>query len=148
MGNCICLDKKVDDCTLENTQEFSLRGRKMKAKVLEIYDGDTITIAFKFDSSFYKKRCRVYGIDCAELKTRDGEEKKVAIDTKLYVQSILLNKVVDIETDNKEDKYGRILAKIFMDDGKTSLADHLISKGMAYAYTGEKKKAFREWYKN
>jgi endonuclease YncB( thermonuclease family) len=147
MGNCCCIDNEKDlrNCTIENTPEFTLKGLNIKAKVVEVYDGDTITLAFKFDKSYYRKRCRLHGVDCAELMSRDMEEKKVAISTKLYVQNLVLDKLVEVRFDNKDDKYGRLLGSIFI--GKDSIADLLVAKGLAYKYDGGAKKSFREWYK-
>lgn len=139
-----CVSRGIEDCTLENSEEFSLKGKKLKAKVLEVYDGDTITIGFELGKIFYRKRCRIYGIDCAELRTKSEQERNVAINTKIYVEKLLLDKVVSVEVQPRDDKYGRVLAKILL--GDLSIGDHLIEKGLAYKYEGDRKKNFKEWY--
>lgn len=137
MGSCLTRNK-LEDCTMENTEEFSMKGRRIKAKVIEVYDGDTVTLAFKFDSSFYRKRCRVKGVDCPEIRSKSEDEKNRAIQAKLFVRDLVLNKVVFAVFDSKEDKYGRLLADILVNDMK--LSEIIIEKGHGYSYDGGKKK--------
>lgn len=140
MGSCLSRNK-LEDCTMENTQEFSMKGRKIKAKVIDVYDGDTVTIAFKFDSVFYRKSCRVKGVDCPEMRSKSEEERKRAIQAKLFVQNLVLNKVITALFDNREDKYGRLLADIIVNGKK--LSEIIIEKGHGYSYDGGNKEKIR-----
>jgi endonuclease YncB( thermonuclease family) len=63
----------------------------------------------------------MYGYDSPELKppltmiNRKSEIKK-AIEAKQYLSSLILNKIVTIYT-TKRDKYGRILATVYINKG-------------------------------
>jgi micrococcal nuclease len=154
MGNCIKIyntdegNGKVilENVTMENTLPFTLKGLKGRSKVLEVYDGDTITIAFSFYGSFFYKRCRITGVDCAEIKTRNEAEKKVGIEAKAFLSDLILNKIVWTEFSDKEDKYGRLLAYVYLNEGGERIDQIMIKNRFGYAYNGEKKKKFEEWY--
>ena len=38
----------------ENTPDFTFEGRYFEAKVLSVYDGDTVKVAFPFGGSMYR----------------------------------------------------------------------------------------------
>ena len=45
----ICINKQnLELATVENSINFSLQGIKCNAKVIDVHDGDTITLAFIF----------------------------------------------------------------------------------------------------
>ena len=148
MGSCIslCRDTELQKATLQTAQEFGVCGYKAEAKVVDVYDGDTLTLAFRFCGKIFKKRCRIEGVDCAELRSKDEEERRVGNVAKDYVSNLVLNKVVWVEFSESSDKYGRLLAQIFPKKGGASLAAILISAGLGYEYHGEHKRAFRDWY--
>ena len=77
--NCltICLCRK--SINWENTKPFIPNIKY--AKVIKVYDGDTITIAAKIhplDSNYYRFSVRLAHIDCPELKTKNKDEKNYA----------------------------------------------------------------------
>jgi micrococcal nuclease len=75
------------------------------AKVISVHDGDTITV--QTDSI---RKIRLIGIDAPELKQPYG------IESKDYLNKILLGKTIKIETDKKEyDLYGRLLGYVYLD---------------------------------
>lgn len=134
MGNC--LGGALENCNMENTENFSLRGKSMKVKVLDVYDGDTITLAFKFERSFYKKRCRVYGVNCPEIKTKNKEEKKKGEEAREYLKKIVLGKILKVDFEG-EDKYGRLLGIVYVQNERLDLK--LIREGYGVEYFGGKK---------
>lgn len=146
MGNCF-LFHKLRNTSLENTQNFYIRGT-IPVKILNIYDGDTVTIGFILNGTRYKGLCRIEGIDCAEIKSKNTEEKEFAIQTKEYLTQLILGKII-WATFTKNDKYGRFLAKFKLNkNDKISLDEKLISEGYGYCYNGQKKKIFGEWKRN
>jgi len=151
MGNllncytCSKEEKSLELASLENTPEFCLNGMKCNCKVLDIYDGDTITLAFIFHNNIYKKRCRIEGVDCAEIKSKNKEEKEIANKCKKFLTELVLNKLVFVEFSSKNDKYGRLLAKIYLLNGE-SLTDILINSNFGYAYNGKTKLDFEDWH--
>ena len=65
--NCIS-DYYLRKRTNDNTKLYSLEGRKFRAKVVDIYDGDTITVVFKLNGHYVKYKVRMYGYDSPEMK--------------------------------------------------------------------------------
>lgn len=101
--------------------------------VVKVYDGDTFTIAKKMGNVWYKFQVRVNGIDCPEIKSKDQNEKRIALQVKEYVASMILRKQVIVKNIQK-DKYGRLLSDVFIDD--INLAQHLLQKHYAVSYDG------------
>lgn len=114
-------------------------GKKCLCYVKSVYDGDTITIIFPFNGNFYKESCRIYGIDTPEIRTKDLSEKERGMNAKHHVESLILNKNVYVDFMGRE-KYGRILAKVYMcDEDCTELSELLIKGGYGCVYYGGKK---------
>lgn len=145
MGNCCAQVNMLESATLKNTVEFTLQGRSCEAKVIDVHDGDTITLAFVFGNQICRKSCRVEGVDCAEIRTKNNEEKTVGLEAQKYVSELILNKIIWVEFSNCKDKYGRLLAGIYPQRGGERLDKTLIAMNYGYEYHGEKKKKFNEW---
>lgn len=114
------------------------------AKVLSVYDGDTMTLQVDlgFNMSF-KTSCRLMGIDTAEMKSKEEGVKKLATASRDFVRSIALDKTILIKT-YKDDKYGRILVDAWMLNDKweaspKTISQMMIDLGFAKAYDGGKK---------
>jgi micrococcal nuclease len=103
----------------------------MLCKVVEVYDGDTVTLCFKFRGKYFKKRCRLYGINAPEIRSKNIQEKEKGRNSKNYVYSILQDKIVIFKCKGY-DKYGRLLGDIFL-DGK-NINDDILEKGFAVKY--------------
>ena len=115
--------------------------------VVKVYDGDTITIASKLPylhSPLYRFSVRINGIDCPEIRTSDPNEKKCAQMAKEFLQNLLINKSVILkEVDT--DKYGRLLADVYIDDKNVS--DLMIENNFAVKYDGGTKHVPDNWMK-
>ena len=111
--------------------------------VVKVYDGDTITILSKLpykDSALYKFSVRLNGIDCPEIKGETLKEKQCAQLAKDELSKLILNKHVLLK-DLKTEKYGRILAEVYLDD--LHLNQYMLDKNLAVKYDGgTKTKAF------
>lgn len=109
-----------------------------RAKILEIYDGDTMTlnIDLGFDISI-KKKIRLLGINTPEVRTSNKEEKKLGIEVRDFLREMLLGKEVIITT-QKPDKYGRSLSTMY----HNGTCINTLLKEMNYAkpYWGGKRK--------
>lgn len=159
MGNCItCINliKYRDSIDLtkfnaENTPWLSLKGEKLQCKVIDVYDGDTITVIIPWNKSVYKKKCRLVGIDSPEIRTKDLNEKTAAYISKEFLKGIIENKIVWIDCDDW-DKYGRLLIVIYINkvdigNYEKSVNKLMIEKNLAYSYDGGTKSAFKTWHK-
>jgi micrococcal nuclease len=88
----------------------------MVSEVVKIVDGDTIDV--KVDLGFHvnlEMRLRLYGIDTWEVR---GVEREMGLAAKAALESLVLNgKTVWIKTiKDRQGKYGRYLAVLFIDD--------------------------------
>lgn len=114
-------------------------------KVVKVYDGDTITIASKMpwdNSPYYRFSVRINGIDCPEIKGKTESEKQCAILAREYVDSLVMSKIVHLEN-VKTEKYGRILADVFIEG--VNIGQSLLEKKLAVVYDGGKKISPDDW---
>ncbi len=125
------------DCS--KIKKFSLKDFKTQAKVVSVYDGDTITLVFVFANEYYKWNCRLDGIDTPEIKSKNNEEKALAIKARDYLREQILGKIVDIECGDF-DKYGRLLIKLIYEN--QNMNELMISQGHAKAYFGGTKESW------
>lgn len=126
-----------DTVTNENTPDFTFEGRSFEAKVLSVYDGDTVKVAFPFGGSMYRWNCRLVGVDTPELRTTNQKEKEFGYKVRDHLREKILGKVVTIKCEDF-DKYGRLLVTILLEE--LSVNQWLIDNGYAFAYDGGTKK--------
>jgi micrococcal nuclease len=132
-----------DDIKWEDTIEFTfpIQG----GRVIKVYDADTITIATKLPydkSKLYRMSVRLNGIDTPEIKTKNKDEKQIAISARDFVANLVLNKYVRLEN-IKNEKYGRILADVYI--GETHLNNLLLIERFAVKYDGKTKQTPNCW---
>ena len=110
-----------------------------KAKCLRVVDGDTIDAQIDLGFDTHKViRIRLVGINAAESRTKDLEEKARGLAAKQFVKDILKKHQNEFILESQGvGKYGRCLGEIFLGDVK--LNDLLISDGHAVAYDGGKR---------
>jgi micrococcal nuclease len=121
------------------------------AEVKRIVDGDTfdIVIDLGFDT-FRKGRVRLYGVNTPESRTKNIEEKQKGLAAKEFTDQWITaaNHKIKVETIlDKNEKYGRILAKIWNGAG-SCLNDDIIASGLAREYYGVGDKTFTEFKKD
>ena len=130
----------------KNIDLFTLKD-KYYAKVIDCYDGDTITCILKLDTKFYKFKVRLDGYDAPEMKpsktisaeVRD-KIKIAACAVKKQLEELVLNKVIVLHC-NGFDKYGRILGVLKLTDNDTqTINDIMIKNSNNYEYHGGTKK--------
>jgi len=155
MGICISRNHYPSNNEVEF---FNFDGLKCKCKVIDVYDGDTITVIIKlFDkvknkkykfNKYYKMKIRIYGIDTPEIKAPKSQlnrelEKQASIYIREYVKTLILNKEVNIEC-LKFGKFGRTLGHVSFKRNRQNidLAKHLVELGFAKEYFGKTKVEF------
>lgn len=116
-----------------------------RAKVVSVYDGDTITIILFNKCGFEKHKVRMYGYNSPELKPRLNikNRKKIidkAYEAKKFLENLLLNNIVDFESFGY-DKYGRLLGNIYLTHfcNKINVNKMMIEMGHGVEYYGGKK---------
>jgi len=97
-------------------------------RVKRVIDGDTIEL-------IGGERIRYIGIDTPEIKHRDAEVRKMAKIAKKINRRLVGRKQVILEYDVEEkDRYGRLLAYVFLEDG-TFVNAKLVRRGYALILT-------------
>lgn len=99
-----------------------VHAKTIEGLVIGVSDGDTITVLDQQKNSY---KIRLQGIDAPEKKQAFGEKSKQSL------QDLVHSKQVRIEYD-KEDKYGRIVGKVTVDDVDVCLQQLVL--GMAWHY--------------
>jgi len=125
------------------------------AQVLKVIDGDTIDLMIDLGFDIHHKiRVRLYGVNTPESRTKDAAEKEMGLKAKSFTKDWLdRHRWVFVNTiPDKNDKYGRILARIYssdqINDAKTAcLNTDIIQAGFAREYYGVGDKTWAE-YKN
>jgi micrococcal nuclease len=96
--------------------------------VTRAVDGDTIVLADK-------ERVRLIGVDTPELHHPRKPVQYFAVEAYRFTQSVAEGKKVRLEYDwQRRDRYGRLLAYVYLPDG-TFLNAELIRQGFGHAYT-------------
>ena len=110
--------------------------------VLKVVDGDTIDVEIDLGFDLTKKeRVRLGGIDTPESRTRDLEEKKLGLQAKDYLKSLIMNADKLIVRTEKDGKFGRMIGYLYMNPEATvSLNQMLIDECFAWMYDGGTKK--------
>ena len=115
-----------------------------EGQVIKVYDGDTITVAaympYIHESPLFRFSVRLVGIDTPEIKGHSEEEKQVAKNVRDILSDELLHRVVLLKN-IQTDKYGRILADVYLED--LNINKWLIDKKYAVKYDGGKKQEFQ-----
>jgi micrococcal nuclease len=104
--------------------------------VIKVYDGDTITIASTLpivNSPLYRFSVRLAGIDSAEIKSKNINEKDQAKKVRDILSELILHKTVTLKNISTE-KYGRILADVYLDD--LCINNWMLDEGYAVEYNG------------
>ena len=115
-------------------------------QVVKVYDGDTITIASKMpydNSPMYRFSVRLNGIDTPEIKGKTDDEKSMAIEVRNKLSDLIMNKQVFLKNVSTE-KYGRILADVYLDD-TIHINQWLIDNRYAVKYDGGTKRSPESW---
>ena len=113
-------------------------GKATVSKIVSVHDGDT------FRADMPKSwppiigegiEIRVRGIDTPELNDPRDSIRQISLKAKAFTDSVVKNAKKVVLTDMIRDKYFRINAFVII-DGKYSLSELLIAKGLARPYFG------------
>ena len=116
-------------------------------QVIKVYDGDSITIAGylpMYNSPLFRFSVRLNGIDTAEIKGKNEDEKAAAKEARDALSKLILHKEIVLKNVGTE-KYGRVLADVYLDD--LCVNDWLISEHYAVKYDGGTKIPPSSWLK-
>lgn len=110
----------------------------IKGVVINVIDGDTITLLEKTPEQKRTCRIRLEGIDTPE-RGQNGYEG-----AKKYLEKLIWGETVTVQY-TRHDRYGRILGEVWY--GKIFVNDELVKEGWAWhykRYSASRKLAFHE----
>jgi endonuclease YncB( thermonuclease family) len=142
--DCLKLDTELLAATLG--EDFSFEGMTFRAKVVSVYDGDTVRVKFKFNGHMMQYCARLAGYDSPEMhprrssKTYAAEKIAAAISRNALIRKIG-DQLITIGCDDF-DKYGRLLITAITDDG-VNLNEWMVAQNYGIAYHGGHKAAFK-----
>lgn len=151
----------------DDVEEFTLNGYQTIAKIVYVYDGDTVHSVFKLNNKMVKFNCRLNGIDSPEMIPKNIEDKhlrELEMFSAIKSRNYLIEKVTDQKIEDKLtkaeikelckksnklvfikcynfDKYGRLLIDIF-DENNNSINQQMINDKQAVSYNGGTKIPF------
>lgn len=114
-------------------------------QVSRVIDGDTIEVT----KDGVKEKVRLIGINTPETVDPRKKVECFGKEASAHATELLLGKQVKIVTDDtqtKYDKYGRLLAYVYTDDG-LFVNKHMIADGYAYEYTHDVPYIFQKEFK-
>ena len=119
-------DEELLAATDKSVPLHSMDGIKSKAKVVGVYDGDSITIVMKYNNKLDKFKIRMTGYDAPEMrpaKTSKNKEAEVeqAKAAKELLKEKILDKIVMLHC-HEFDKYGRLLGTVYLKEDESSKA--------------------------
>jgi endonuclease YncB( thermonuclease family) len=130
-------ENKYKDITKYNCPPlFTMKGKKLYCKVIDVYDGDTCNIVFELNNELLHYKLRLYGINSKELKPSKNLENReqYIIEARLAKEALenkVLNKVVYIEF-VQEEKFGRLMGTIYSTNNKTiNINEEMVKEGHA-----------------
>ena len=101
--------------------------------VERVVDGDTIVVDIGDDSI----KIRLIGIDTPEsVHSNSDKNTQEGLEASEYTKGLLSSKKVYLDYDvEREDRYGRTLAYVYLDDKKTMVNQLLVEEGYAMVMT-------------
>lgn len=147
--------KDLENNTFEDLDFFTFDNITTKCKVVDIYDGDTVTLVFYYNNAPIKCKFRLYGFDAPEIKpTKNTDNRDKCIEAGKKVKKILedkiLNKIVWVKF-CEEEKYGRAMGNIYLIDDKHKdkmngdelcINEWIVKNNYGKEYKGGKKSEF------
>jgi len=132
---CFFKTKKAINWDEVNKQikPFTLNGLLVEGKIVEVYDGDTCKVVFPYFEQLYKWTLRLERIDTPELKTKNDLERSFGFEVRDILRNMILDKIVKVKC-GKFDKYGRLLAEIYINGQNVN--QYLLDNNYAFAYDG------------
>jgi micrococcal nuclease len=141
MCKWFCFSKRktayLKNITYKETHSFIPEIRY--AKVIKVYDGDTITVAAKlpfYKSPIYRFSVRLRSVDSPEIKGKSKKECEMAIQARDALHKLIFGEIVELKNNSKE-KYGRLLTDVYY--GDIHVNQWMLEQNYAIKYDGGKK---------
>lgn len=149
--------QELSEHNMDNTPKFSLAGICGYSRLVDVYDGDTMTCIIPFQGKHFQFACRLNGIDTNELKSKNQKQKELAFQARhSAIKYCCPQYDLDVNVSRKQiqkylnenttivwlqcyefDKYGRVMVDLRNEpDGGMSLTQHLLEHNLGYEYHG------------
>ena len=145
MATTLTTDSELLQLTTAPTYHSAYENKLVTAKIVSVYDGDTCNALFRLADGlpYYNYKVRLVGIDTPEMKPPLSTPNRDQIIIKAkqardFIKEKTNGQLVTLELQGL-DKYGRVLAKIYLSAQPTSescINTLLIGAGLAKAYDG------------
>ena len=104
-------------------------------KITRVIDGDTVDVDIDLGFGItLSHRVRLKGINSAETRTKDLEEKAEGIKARLWLEKELSKRGEWVIETTKEDKYGRILGTLYLVGDPVTVNERMLNEGIAKPY--------------
>ncbi len=104
-------------------------------KINKIIDGDTVDLDIDLGFNLtITQRIRLKGINTAETRTLNLEEKTKGLVAKEWLKKELSREGEWVIETTKEDKYGRILGTLYLVGDPVTVNERMINEGIAKPY--------------
>ncbi len=116
-----------------------------RGTVVHVVDGDTLDV----NLAGTVERIRLIGINTPETVKPNTPVECFGREASAYAKQLLNGQAVSVEADPSQDtrdKYGRLLAYVWLDDGRLANLD-LVVGGYAYEYTYDQPYAYQRQFK-
>lgn len=114
--------------TLQNSRAFSLEGREMPVKVLQVIDGNTVILGFHLFREAWNMPCRWANFVCASTRSRNPVERAAAVRARDFVEHLLVDQVASAKFGAME--HGKQTVILTLLDGR-ELSRIMIAEGHA-----------------
>jgi len=137
---------ELRDADPDEIAKFSLDGLVQPARVVDVYDGDTVTVLLHTHGELCKWSVRLHGIDTCEIRgrKRTAVQRRLAEAAKRFVVRHTRGRRNLITLECLEfGKFGRPLGRLWVRDAAghmICLNDALLEHGLAVPYFGGSKK--------
>ena len=104
-------------------------------KITRVIDGDTVDVDIDLGFGItLSHRVRLKGVNTAETRTKDLEEKAEGIKARLWLEKELSRKGEWIIDTTKEDKYGRMLGTLYLVGEPVTVNEKMIKEGIVKSF--------------
>ncbi len=116
-------------------ETFTWTGSSVPARVLSVYDGDTVTLGFRMADRLVKFKGRLMGIDTPELRSKNPEEKALALKAKKILEDLILHKNVYVWFAGNDKYGGRALVYLYTKDW-INVSSYMLKNAPCNKYDG------------
>lgn len=128
------LVSQLNEATKTTAPLFSLDKGVYTAKLYQVYDCDSFYMMIFLNDKLTSFKCRLCGLDGAEMRSRDPVEHELALAARDRVRALIDQQITTVHC-SAFDKYGRVLVQVTLQDGR-DLTELLLLEQLAVPYFG------------